>query len=471
MNIAKASSKLFGAQGFNTIVGFVAIAFFARELGAGRMGVYFLFQATLNILALFSDLGLGGAIEKRISEGQPGDEVLSTGLLMKLILTVPVCLVVLVFEGRVNNYIGADVVILLLVALVLRELAQTLQKVLSGEKRIGKRALPDMARQVVWFGVGGVLVTLGYGVVGMIYGLILGNGVMFLWNWHRSESTLGSPSIESARSLMRFSKYHVVSSAQGYIYSWMDVAIIGFFLTTEAVGAYEIAWRITEAVIVLTNAVAESILPQISEWHADGQKDKIKTLISDATIPSLLLVIPAFGGALVLGSEILGLMFGPEYTIASIVFIVLSGEKILQAFYRLFHRSLHAIDRPDLAARGIIITLALNLVVNLLLIRPFGIEGVAVGTLLSFGVGAFLFWRSLAQTVPVTIPVGELAWCGVATMVMTAVIAGLRTELAVDGLPVLIGLIIFGGGVYFVTLSAYRPLRYRLTRNVRGVVT
>ncbi|MEF8824983.1 MAG: flippase [Halapricum sp.] len=470
MNIAKASSKLFGASSFNTVVGFAGVTFFARELGAGQMGVFFLFEAVLGVLSLVADFGIRGAVEKRISEGQPAGEVFSTALVMKTVPMAAIIVAVILLREPINGYVGAEVAFLLLIGIVLQELAETQQMVLSGEQRVGEMALPDTARQIGWVGVGALLVLQGYGITGLIYGLFMGYGVMFVWSWYRSASSLGRPSVDRGRSLLDFSKYHVVSKTQGYVYSWMDVAIIGFFLTPTAVGAYEIAWRVTEAVLILSNSVAVAVLPKISEWHAEGLTDRIGGLVSDATVPSLILVIPALGGTVVLSREILTFVFGPEFAVAALVLVILSGEKIVQAIYRLFHRSLHGIDRPDLAARTIVVTLAVNLVLNFLLVGPLGIEGIAVATTVSFALGAFLHWRYFTRYVQVYLPVRELGWCVASAAAMALAVGGLERVVAVDSIAVLLVLIAVGAAVYLFSLATYPPLRSRLLDNLRQVV-
>lgn len=470
MNVAKASSKVFGASSFNTIVGFVGITFFANELGASRMGVFFLFEAVLGVLSLIADFGLRGAVEKRISEGQPAGEVYSTALLMKAVPLTAIVVVIVVFDGVLNEYIGANVAFLLLVGVALRELALTQLIVLSGEQRVGQMAAPQMARQVGLTGVGALFVLQGYGVTGLIYGLFVGYGAMFVWSWHRSVSSLARPSIERGRSLLRFAKYDVINHTQAYVYSWVDVAIIGLFLPQAAVGAYEIAWRITQSVVILSNAVAAAVMPMISKWHAEGRTDRIGGLVSNAVVPSLLFAIPAFGGTLVLSREILTFVFGPEFAIASLVLVILSGEKIVQAFYRLLLRSLLGIDRPDLVARTIGVTLLINLVLNVLLVSSFGIEGIATATTVSFVLGASLNWWYFTREVPVELPLRELGWCAVSTAVMVFSINGLRTMVSVDSVGTVLALVAVGGVIYCLSLAAYSPLRTRLFTNIRYIV-
>lgn len=471
MNIAKHSGKLFTSQAINAVIGFVGIAFFARELNPSQMGVFFLFEAVLGILSLVADLGLKGAVEKRMSEGQPGGEVLSTALLMKAALLITISVVILPLSGFFNSYVGMNISVFLLVSLALKEIAEMQVKVLGGEKRVGEQATPEIAREVFWVGIGSILVTQGYGVTGLIYGYFAGFLAMFLWSFHLSETSVGRPSVRCGRSLFEFSKYYVVSDAQSYIYSWMDIAIIGLFLTQAAAGVYEIAWRISESIVILSYAIATTVLPQISSWHAQGLTDRIGDLISRAIVPSLVFVIPAFGGAIILSTEILLLLFGSEYVAASLVLVILSGEKIGQVLYRLFSQSLSGINQPDLAARAIVITITTNTVLNVVLVQFIGIEGIALATAVSFTLGAFLHGRSLAQYTAIRFPGRKIGWCVFSTGVMVAVIQGISSVYAVNDLLTLCGVIISGAVVYSAILVVYQPIRIQLLENARSVIS
>lgn len=85
MNLAQSSLKIFAANAASTVIGFLGLTFFARELRPHQLNVFFLFQALLEVIGIPADFGIGGAVNKRISEGKPNDEIFSTALLLKLI--------------------------------------------------------------------------------------------------------------------------------------------------------------------------------------------------------------------------------------------------------------------------------------------------------------------------------------------------------------------------------------------------
>lgn len=64
--------------------------------------------------------------------------------------------------------------------------------------------------------------------------------------------------------------------------------------------------------------------------------------------------------------------------------------QVKEAGQVVFGRSLQAVNRPDLAARATIVGVALNLVLNVVLVWEFGITGAAVATMVASLVSGLL---------------------------------------------------------------------------------
>lgn len=419
MNLAQSSIKLFLANVVGAGLQFLGITFFARELGASQIGVFFLFQALLGMLAIPADFGLRGAVEKRISEGEAPGKFLSSVIVLKVAPIFTIVLGILLLRPWINNYIGADVAVYLALALLLQEAAQLAVFVLKGELRVGETAVLKIAQQATWVGGGAIFVGYGFKAEAMIYSLLAGLGVMLIWGWYKSSVSLRRPSVTHARSLLDYGRYNVISSIGGYFYSWMDVAIIGLFLMQAHVGAYEVAWRVSAITILLSSAIATSMFPQISAWNSTDATTRIENAIPHLLIPSLLFVIPAFFGTVLYSREILGLVFGNEYTIAWLVLIILMLEKVTQSVHVVLGRMLQAIDRPDLAAKATIVGVSLNLLLNIPLVWKFGIVGAAVATTFaSFVGGVLLHTYYLNHILTIRIPYREITECIIASIGM-----------------------------------------------------
>ncbi|SEP14541.1 Membrane protein involved in the export of O-antigen and teichoic acid [Halorientalis persicus] len=448
MNLARSSIRVFAARAASSLIAFLGITFFARELGSHQMGVFFLFQAMLGMIAIPADFGINSGVTKRLSEGESPGSVLSTAILLKCLLLLPFVAGIVVFRSLINDYLGADLALLLVVALVLQESAKLTIQVLEGELRVGETAGPVFARKLVYVGVGAVFVFRGADVRGIIFGLLAGLVVMLAWGARKSSTALGLPSIRYARSLFDYSKYAVVSSIGGYFYSWMDVAIIGLFLTQSDVGVYEIAWRVTTVVMLFSSSIATTIFPQVSQWDAGDATERIESLLSEAISPALFVAIPAFFGVVILSKEILGLVFGAEYTAGWLVLIILMGEKVIQSVHIILGRSLQGINRPDLAAKAGVISMVLNFALNVVLVFEYGLIGAAVATVLSFIVNSILHAYYLSMFVSIRIPYMRIGGCVAASFAMAIFLYIVESTVLISSLPILLLIIGLGMVVY-----------------------
>ncbi|MFB6202761.1 MAG: flippase [Halorhabdus sp.] len=469
MNFTHSSLKLFGSNVARTAIRFLGIAVFARVLGASEMGMFFLFQALLGMIAIPADFGFRGAIEKRISEGTDRSTYLTTAFAVKLVPMTLVVGLVLLFRDAINGYIGAEFALLLAVAIVIQDVSRLSVIVLRGELRVGETAVLRATRWAVWFGVSALLVSQGLGIEALIYGLLAGLGVMLVWGWYRVSIPLGTVSLAHARSLFAYGRWGVVSRVGWYFYSWMDVAIIGYFMTQADVGAYEVAWRMTLVVMLLSRSIATTLFPQASRWDAEDAYERIEDMIRKTITPSMALVIPSFFVTLVYARELLGLVFGPEYTVAWLVLIVLMGEKLLQSVHTILGRSLQAVDRPDLAAYATVASITVNLVLNVALVVEFGILGAAVATATSFVLNTLLHASFLSRFVTIDFPWTEVGWCTAVALVMAGVLSGVGTVVTVDTLPRLLAVLALGTGIYGLGTMAHPSLRRKFLGEMRSL--
>lgn len=422
------------------------------------------------MIAIPADFGINSGVTKRLSEGESPGSILSTAVVLKGLLLLPFIAGIVFFQKSINNYLGADLALLLVLALILQESAKLTVQVLKGELRVGEAAGPLFSRKLVYVGVGAVLVFMDVGVRGIIYGLFAGFVVMLAWGAWKSSTPLGSPSLGHARSLFDYSKYAFVSSVGGYFYSWMDVAIIGIFLTQADVGVYEIAWRVTAVVMLFSSSIATTIFPQVSQWDAEDATDRIEPLLSDAIAPALFISIPAFFGVILFSKEILGLVFGAEYGAGWLVLVILMGEKVIQSVHIILGRSLQGIDRPDLAAKAGVISMGLNLVLNVIFVFEYGIVGAAFATALSFIVNSILHAYYLSRFVSIRVPYVQIGGCLIASFGMAVILYIVDSAILIDNLAGLLLIVGLGMAVYSGLLLIIPYSRGVVVNSIRGVV-
>lgn len=467
MNITDSSTRIFISETIISASVFIGITFFARELGPVSIGIFFLFQAILNVLTSASDLGSGMAVEKRISEGSNPSDILATGLLIRISTVSLIVFGILLLRSPLNRYIGADFALHLAAAVVFAAFGELAISVLQGELRVGETAVLNLTRHISWVAVGFVLFFFGFGTEGLIYGLLFGVIAMSLWAAKRISIPIGRPSQKYARSIFDFAKYSFMGSIAWQIHNWMDILIIGWLLAQADVGTYEVAWRVAGVSVILSRAIAVAVLPQISAWQATDETRRIEDLLRDAITPSLGLIIPAVFGVVVLSREILGVLFGSEYISGWLILIVLIVGKLPEGIQAIVARYLQGLNRPDLEARATIVATALNLVLNIVLISQFGLIGAAIATTVSYAAGTVMRLRYLSWLIRIRFPYREVGWCVLASVIMAGTVFWLRTLITIDSFLPLSGIIVVGVGVYTIAVLASSQLRTRVVNTAR----
>lgn len=462
MNLGESVAKLFSGNVLNAAIQFGAIAGFTRLLGPGPVGSFFVFQTIVGLLGIPSDLGVSRAAEKRLSSDEPAGEVMCTAALLKVALLLPWLVALFLGREHVERYVGVEGVLPFVVAgLIASQAFRLALRLLAGQLRVHQNAILKVAGQTVWITVGFLLVSAGWGARAVIASYVLGRTATVAGALVRLDIDVGRPQLRRARDLFDFGRYALVGDVNGYVYQWLDVAVLRLFVPVSLVGAYEIAWRVASVSVLLTKAIRTSLFPQISNWYARDRLEKIESAFYNWVQVPLYLTIPAFAGGVVLGEDLLRTVFSAEVAVAYPVLLVFMFEKILRSVQLVVGPSLFAMDEPQLGYRGNVAAIFTNLVLNFALVPFFGILGAAVATTVGAAVAAVLAIGYVQSLVPLRVPWSQIGWSVASAAVMALGVYFVTISVPSGITRVALGLAV-GTTTYFAMLF--------VNRNIRGQV-
>jgi len=151
---------------------FIGLIWFSQTLGVGNLGMYFLFLALVGVSELFADMGINGAVEKRISQGEPVPETVYAALPLKLLLFTLVTATVLYLSPIINPYIGVEVAYLIPVTILLKNISDLLRRSLNGDMRVEETAYMIGVEQLGWVLFGTLFAQVGTESFALIHGYI-----------------------------------------------------------------------------------------------------------------------------------------------------------------------------------------------------------------------------------------------------------------------------------------------------------
>lgn len=236
------------------------------------------------------------------------------------------------------------------------------------------------------------LLTHGFGLITLALGNCIGISLKYVIYFFliRMEKFGGyslckaNISMVTLKMLVYFGAKTFVQSTASTISGSIGTIVIGFFLGPAVVPFYTIPGRLISYIRQFSMTVTNVFLPIFSHLHAGGEQERLRSLYISSTKYIIGLTFPASIGVCMLGPAFITRWIGTEYgEPASLVLFLLTGGFILLMMNPLHQRFLTGIGRIEVLAKIRVVTAVVLLILCLILVNPFGKEGVAGGFLLT----------------------------------------------------------------------------------------
>ncbi|WP_276246380.1 flippase [Haladaptatus sp. YSMS36] len=160
----------------------------------------------------------------------------------------------------------------------------------------------------------------------------------------------------------------------------MDTLMVGFFRSSTEVGLYNAAYPLASSLLLFISAFGYLYLPIVSRLDADGNYAEISSIYQVTTKWGFIASFPPFLAVFIFSDDILSMLFSPEYAPAGLALTILSLGFLTDAAMGHNRTTLAALGYTTHMLFADIITLTLNLVLNIFLIPRYGFAGAAVAT-------------------------------------------------------------------------------------------
>ncbi len=186
------------------------------------------------------------------------------------------------------------------------------------------------------------------------------------------------------KMLVSFGAKSFVQSTASTISGSIGTLVIGFFLGPAVVPLYTIPGRLISYVREFSMTVTNVFLPVFSHLHAGGEQKKLRNLYLSSTKFIVGLTFPASIGVCMLGPAFITRWIGAEYgQSAQLLLLLLTSGFMMLMINPLHQRFLTGIGKIEFLARVRVVNAMVLLLFCVLLVKPFGKEGVAGGFLVT----------------------------------------------------------------------------------------
>ena len=397
--VARNISYLFVYQVASRALGLVLTLVLARRLETAGYGRYSLILVIILLVGMAADFGTANILIRDISRRrEQANSFLAAALLLKLITTLVVAagVALIILTAGFSRQFSVPLMIATL-SIIPTSMSTAIESAFQAFERMDLSALADVVFSIALTVAGVAVMYAGGGVTQMT---VVYLGASFIRLGYSSLVYRRLPRVPSEWRFDGAIFRHLVKESFPVLY-WqlislayykVDVVLLGAMRADVEVGWYAVAYKLFEVITMFGWLAVQALLPLMSMTY-QRSKDGLYVLFEKAM---KYVWIAGLGVAILmmaLSSAAVSLVLPPSYLPAINLLRVLGFAVPLMVGCTLFGNLFVAMNLQGRVAKWSLLSLAVNVGLNLVLIPHFGAMGAAVTTLLS-EVFSFIFFYS-----------------------------------------------------------------------------
>ena len=405
--LVKNISWLFFDKIFRMAYGIFISVLVARYLGPVAFGELNFSIAFVYVFLVISSLGMEQVLIRELTlTKEKRNQIISTSLIMRGVASSVVYLLVIAMVVCYNPGVSTDLLVIIIGTQIILQITDVFFAVFMAEvnskyvvlaKNIGfllsglvKLVLVFMKFSLVWFALATVVEFLVCSLLIIWFFKSKTDIRISLKYWDKQ---IGKQILNSSYPL-------IISSVFYVIYTKLDQVMLGYLTSSDEVGYYAVAAKLSEVWYFIPSAIVNSFYPELVKLkEQDSNSFKILTLRLMTALSALALCIALF---FTFFSDILiESLYGIEYITSGKVLtihiwscIIVFSAVVSGAWFVINRLEKYSFYRTGTGA-------LVNVALNFILIPAYGALGAAAATLVAKLIASYLMNGMFAKTKPV----------------------------------------------------------------------
>ncbi len=366
----------------------VIVIYAARVLGADGYGVFSYAIAVIGFMSILADIGIDSILTREaVQKPNLRRQYLANSLIIKLVLLLALFGIIswiIPVVGGMSKVV--PVLRIIAWAFLLDGLRNSGFAFIRSLERMEIEAAITFVTNTVVVLASLLLLRQNPTPTNLAIGYVIGSGVgtaltaialgLHLREWRQSFA----PSL--IKTILAYSWPFAVLSFSNALLVYTDTLMLGWMTSAREVGLYTAAQRPIQLAMAVPSIIAIGTFPAISRFTI-GYPKQLKLLLEHTLTIVMLMALPMATGIIILNRQIIDVLYGADYLMASNVLILFALSLLITFPAAIIG---YAILAYDLQKRLIIPTTTgalLNVLLNVFLITKIGIVGAAIATLIS----------------------------------------------------------------------------------------
>ena len=252
------------------------------------------------------------------------------------------------------------------------------------------------------------LLLFTYGIEGAVLAIVISSicTSIFMMLTYRLPRISWVNYFQLTKKMISFGSITLFSNAVNLINYQADVLLIGYFLSSRELGVYSVSVMFAKIIWILPDSIQKITFPLISEFYAKKMDDPIKIVVDRCMKYSSIFLVLSSMFFVFFGKQIITLIFGAEFEQAYMPLNILLVGTVLFGITKSVGSIFASVGKPNLVYRIPLVSAIINVILNLILIPIYGINGAAIATTVSFLVSMVLMFYFMSSLLSINIDYG-----------------------------------------------------------------
>jgi O-antigen/teichoic acid export membrane protein len=159
-----------------------------------------------------------------------------------------------------------------------------------------------------------------------------------------------------------------------------DAVIIGTFLSAAAITHFSIGARLVDYAGEVVSSLAQIFTPMSSHFHATGDYNQLRKIFLSGNRACALVMLPMTVALVVMGKSVIEAWVGQRYVSSYTVLLIVLIPSTVYQMQSTSNRILFGMSLHKSLAYVVLMEGIANVILSIVLVRPLGIVGDALGT-------------------------------------------------------------------------------------------
>ena len=204
-----------------------------------------------------------------------------------------------------------------------------------------------------------------------------------------------------------------------WILNYCDRYIIALSSNSYNVGIYDMAYKIAEnSINMIISAFTLAIFPiLITVWKKQG-KEAVEIKTKEVLKYFFILVLPATFGLIIISNKLFGTIIDSSYAQGSKVIILVSLGMLFNGLNSILNKIWQLDEKTKNIFYIMLISVVINIILNIIFIPKFGIVAAAYTTLISYIISVIITYIKVSKNFKIMIDIFSLLKSIFCTVVM-----------------------------------------------------